>query len=112
MTDQDLPANGGQAEEPAQAPQQDAPENGISAGKALLEYAEALAKYTEEVGDTIFAQGESFRKECQVLAAGYRESAGIEAKRAVDFTVRMRSAGQAMQELKAKFDQASGTDEF
>ncbi len=94
-------------EEPVSAPPTDAPENGIDAGKRLMEYSEALARYTEETGETIFAQGESFRKECQTLAAGYRDSGKIIADRAVQFTVNMREVAKGLEELVKKFNGAS-----
>jgi len=78
----------------------DAPDNGIEAGKRLTEYAEALALYCEQAGEEKFNEAQSFREECKMLAASYRQSAEIMAQRAVDFTVSLRKAGLAIQQLR------------
>lgn len=78
----------------------DAPDNGIIAGKKLMEYAEALAVFCEQTGEATYNEAVSFREECKMLAASYRESAEIMAKKAVDFTVSLRTAAMTIQKLR------------
>jgi len=116
MTDTNgsAPASDHEATTPAAASElpgaPDAPDNGIIAGKKLMEYAEALAVYCEETGDFILSQAQSFHAECKMLAANYRESAKIEASRAVNFTVTMRDAASDIQKLRSKFITGTATE--
>lgn len=103
-TNGSAPASDHEATTPAAAAElpgaSDAPDNGIVAGKKLMEYAEALAEYCEQTGEEKFNEADSFRNECKMLAASYRESASIMAQRAVEFTVSLRKAGLTIQQLR------------